>query len=817
MWPHSVVTKSSYEPIGVRTSSWTCFAAVVVAAMLLGGCATGFNWRSQPSSSSSSGPYTIGGNVLGLTGTGLVLQDNGKDNLTINANGPFTFATAVASGYLVTVLTQPTNPTQTCSVTNGTGTTTANVTNVEIVCGDIFTVGGSITGLDGSGLVLQDNGGDNLHVSGTGNVSFTFATPLVPGTAYAVTVLTQPSNPTQTCTVSNGTGTISGNVTNVLLSCSQPKFTIGGSVVGLIQGVGDTLELQDNGGDNLLVTGDANFTFPTLVTYGGIYNVQVFLPPSSQPQPCNEFFYTGVATGNVSDVIVDCQHNDWNWISWYISSTNTANNLAAVTTPLFPPGEIAPPDVGTPGGRVFPATWTDAQGNKWLFGGNGYPFPNPLVPTSETLPGLLNDLWVYDQAIGGWLPANLPTFINTSGYWQDDTTPLESEDASGYYGTLGASTGGTPGARWGSSTWTDGSGNLWMFGGQGYDSSTEDFTLLNDIWEWIPGGLDPNGAGTFTGEWIWQGGSSVGSSATNNGAPANYGTQNVPAAGNIPGGRWAAATFTDAAGANVWLFGGQGVDSTGTIVLLNDLWEYNIASRTWTWISGSNVGNKNGVYGTQGSPAAGNFPGGRQNAVLWVDASGKVWLFGGFGFDSVGSGAPLGDTLNDLWEFSGGQWTWVSGSNLANQNGTYGTQTLPAAANVPGSRWGSGGWTDASNNLWFFGGWGYGSITSHPQGYLNDIWEYQHSTGQWIWWKGSNDVNQNGQYLTNGIPYVKNVVGARRGAGIWVPDAPACPVTGAVGNGGACYVWVFGGAGYDNSQNTSPGYLNDLWTYLPFP
>ncbi len=374
-----------------------------------------------------------------------------------------------------------------------------------------------------------------------------------------------------------------------------------------------------------------------------------------------------------------------------------------------------------------------------------------------------------------------------------ESTPLEATNVSGVYGTLGVSSGGAPGSRWGSSTWTDGSGNLWMFGGQGYDSSTLDFSLLNDIWEWIPGARDPNGAGTFTGEWIWQGGSSVGNQLT---------------VANAPGGRWAAATFADSVG-NVWLFGGQGVDSAGNTGLLSDLWKYNTALKTWTLVSGSTLGNKNGVYGTQGTPAAGNFPGGRQHGVLWVDASGKVWLFGGFGFDSAGTGSPLGALLNDLWEFSGGQWTWVSGNDLANQTGTYGTQTLPGAANVPGSRWGSVAWTDASSNLWFFGGWGYGSVNTHPTGFLDDIWEYQHSTGQWIWWKGATDTNQNGQYLTNGIPFVNNVAGARRGSSLFF-----APPTGQDPN---FYVWIFGGEGFDSSQGAAPGYLNDLWTYLPFP
>jgi len=78
---------------------------------------------------------------------------------------------------------------------------------------------------------------------------------------------------------------MNGNVTNVQVLCTQPGFTIGGSVVGLVEATGDTLELQNNAGDDLFVTGDTTFNFPTLVTNGGIYNVQTFLPPNSQPQP----------------------------------------------------------------------------------------------------------------------------------------------------------------------------------------------------------------------------------------------------------------------------------------------------------------------------------------------------------------------------------------------------------------------------------------------------------------------------------------------------------------------------------------------------
>ncbi len=81
--------------------------------------------------------YTIGGSVSGLTGTGLVLQNNGGDNLPVLVDSAFTFATSVGAGspYNVTVFTQPTG--QTCTVANGSNTANANVTNVAVSCSSL--------------------------------------------------------------------------------------------------------------------------------------------------------------------------------------------------------------------------------------------------------------------------------------------------------------------------------------------------------------------------------------------------------------------------------------------------------------------------------------------------------------------------------------------------------------------------------------------------------------------------------------------------------------------------------------------------------
>lgn len=83
-----------------------------------------------------------------------------------------------------------------------------------------YTVGGTVSGLSGWGLVLQLNEAGNLGVSASGG--FTFSTPVASAGPYAVTVLTQPTNPIQACAVVNGSGTVgAGNVTDVSVTCSS--------------------------------------------------------------------------------------------------------------------------------------------------------------------------------------------------------------------------------------------------------------------------------------------------------------------------------------------------------------------------------------------------------------------------------------------------------------------------------------------------------------------------------------------------------------------------------------------------------------------
>jgi N-acetylneuraminic acid mutarotase len=287
-------------------------------------------------------------------------------------------------------------------------------------------------------------------------------------------------------------------------------------------------------------------------------------------------------------------------------------------------------------------------------------------------------------------------------------------------------------------------------------------------------------------EWTWMNGSN----SINQ--PSVYGTQGVPAAGNVPGARRQAVSWTDASG-NLWLFGGWGFNASGVYPdYLNDLWMFTPSTGEWTWVSGSNSVEQPGVYGTQGVPAAGNVPGAHSSAVSWTDASGNLWLFGGWGYDANGL---LGD-LNDLWKYtpSTGEWTWMSGSNSANQPGVYGTRGVPAAGNVPGARQRAVSWTDSRGNPWLFGGGGYDGVGNG--GWLNDLWRYTPSTGNWTWMNGSNSINQLGSYGTKGVP-TGGYPGARYEVVSWTDSS---------GN-----VWFFGGEGMD--VNHESGVLGDPWMY----
>lgn len=324
-----------------------------VSLLLLAACSSG-GGGSTPAAST----YSIGGSISGLSGT-VVLQNNGGNNLSVSANGPFVFTTKLADGaaYTVTVLTQPAG--QICTASSNTGTVAgANVTSVAVTCAPIsaatYTVGGNVTGLTGTGLVLQNNAADNLSVNIDG--SFTFSTAVADGAGYAVTVLSQPAGQTCTVTPGSGSGTISGaNVSSVAVNCTAITYNVRATVTGII----GTVQLRNNGIDLYNVSANGTYTFPTPLTDGASYNVTAVVTVGGQT--CTASNNTGIISGADVTATVTCSTNTWTVGGTTLSGGGISGLVGSVT--LLNNGNAADPlTLNANGDFVFTAPISQGSG-----------------------------------------------------------------------------------------------------------------------------------------------------------------------------------------------------------------------------------------------------------------------------------------------------------------------------------------------------------------------------------------------------------------------------------------------------------------------
>lgn len=466
--------------------------------------------------------------------------------------------------------------------------------------------------------------------------------------------------------------------------------------------------------------------------------------------------------------------NEWTWMG----GSDTANQPGVY-------GSLGTPAAGNiPSSRIMPATATDSQGNLWLFGGSG---------SSDVL---LNDLWEFNPSTNQW------AWVNGSN----------TGTAPGNWGVLGSPAAtNIPSPRSSAAAWIDSNGNFWLFGGDGLDSNNK-AGILNDLWEYKPS----------TKQWTWMAG---GNSLVCEVNPGYSTFCYEPAIGSNPGARDSEVRWTNSQG-NLWLFGGNGADSSGTPGNFNDIWEYSTSTNSWTlmggssqitcvnWVGGFCVGSESSQpqYGALGVPASGNNPGGRTKAVGWTDSSGNLWIFGGE--NNIFTGPLMASSVyfNDVWkyDFYSGNWTWMAGTNgsIDASNGfnilpgVYGTLGVPASANTPGSRTNQNTWTDAAGNFWLFGG---EVQISTGIAFLNDLWVFNPNSLNWTWMGGSTtpgSVCPNGycgqpsNYGALGIAAAGNTPGGRAFAG---------GSTDSAGN-----FWLFGGG---NPWMLIP--YNDLWEYQP--
>lgn len=277
------------------------------------------------------------------------------------------------------------------------------------------------------------------------------------------------------------------------------------------------------------------------------------------------------------------------------------------------------------------------------------------------------------------------------------------------------------------------------------------------------------------------------------GVPAGYDIYNQQ---TYPGSRDSAATWTDGSG-TMYMFGGYGPDENGSMNYLADFWRYNGSS--WVlWPQSNDYGVANGLNYAIGIYHASNRPSARIGAATVLDSNGRLWLFGGFGRDSVGN---LG-FLNDLWAFdtSTNQWALMSGTLFVNSYGVGGSGSA-AHGNYPGGRNNSRAWMGPGGKIFIFGGRGFcDTLCSNTStaGLLNDTWAFDPTgsaaTSTWQFISGDHALDSSGY---SGLP------AARELAFSW-QDV----------NG---YTWLFGGYGVSaNTVNGPPyGAKNDLWIVAP--
>jgi hypothetical protein len=303
--------------------------------------------------------YSVSGAVSGLAMNGLILSNNG-DTVTLDAPASdFVFPRRLRTDtvYNVAISKHPGDVTQSqlCTVVGGNGSIgNGDVGGVQVNCANAATIKVSVPagGLQGTGLILLNNGGDPLTINGpiASATDFAFKTPLIAtSNNYDVTVGTQPINPHQTCSVTGGTDTYLGGypdfVPGISVDCVTNRYSISVNVTGLVSG--NTLVLSNAfptypaetglesypatsaGSETLSVTTNGvSSPFATKIRSGETYAIAIDTQPSGQT--C----VIGAPTGNVTSanivVPVNCTKN-----SYFIQGTVTGlagSNLRIAVT-----------------------------------------------------------------------------------------------------------------------------------------------------------------------------------------------------------------------------------------------------------------------------------------------------------------------------------------------------------------------------------------------------------------------------------------------------------------------------------------------------
>lgn len=426
------------------------------------------------------------------------------------------------------------------------------------------------------------------------------------------------------------------------------------------------------------------------------------------------------------------QTGQWTWVSGdnFIQSAGHYGTLGIPDTANYPPAVYEPCD------------WQDQEGNFWVFGGYSYHFNSNMA-----------DLWKYDPTTNEWT-------------WMKGIGVVPNGADSGFYGIMGVpSPLNRPcGKGWGTPTWSDNNGNLWLYGGSSNSADLWKYDISANEWTWMQG--------TPWSYW-W------------NPTYTSYGTLQVPSPTNTPGNRKeTSTTWTDNDG-NLWLFGGAGQDSNYAYAFFNDLWKFDVSLNQWVWMNGANYPNDLGDYGIKGVASPTNQPPARSAFAKWKDASGNFYFFGGFKID-----VPGWIGYNDVWKYdiSLNNWIWIGGESTINDNGSYSGVCITDSTNIPRNAFENRSTCfDPLGNVFMFGsvGFNFGTITSNT----NEFFHYSIPHNEWTLLMQDSPV----VWGTKGVASPTNAPPKTVGSLAWYRDNE---------------VWLFGGSDYGN-----PNSYNCLWKY----
>jgi hypothetical protein len=376
-------------------------------------------------------PVAISGTVAGLAGTGLALRFNASSavDLVLNNNGAFTGPLFTrGSVYTVTVRDQPTQPWQTCAVTNGTGTLTGPVNNLAVNCTtNNYHLSFTVAGLTGANFALRLNGGAAVPI--TQNGGFSFFADLASGTDYSVAIETQPDG--QACTIANPTGQVAGaDITNVTVTCTTEAFSY---IVRELM----TLDLAYNpASGELYVSTDSAATGPAIAvidprtgnTLRTVATTQRVAPLAVSED--GQFLYAGLgATGNIRRYALPALASN---LEFSIGADHTGQPLEAYDI------RIAPGDA-----RTVAVTRLYKQAVPWGYGlavfDDGVARPD-TIGASMPAAGVQPDgaLWssdgteIYSLSLITSTPRYYQAAVSASGVTLQDEIPLPQERSFGF-------------------------------------------------------------------------------------------------------------------------------------------------------------------------------------------------------------------------------------------------------------------------------------------------------------------------------------------------------------------------------------------------